>query len=93
MIPNQPLKEFVIKTAEEAKIPLQLSQVSGGATDAGRIHLNRSGCPSIVIGVPTRHIHSHVGFLSLKDAENAVLLLIELLKRLDKDTVESFTAF
>jgi endoglucanase len=90
MIPNQPLKEFVIKTAREAGIPLQLSQVARGGTDAGRIHLNRAGCPSVVIGIPTRHIHSHVGMLSLDDVENAVRLMIELVKRLDADTVNSF---
>jgi endoglucanase len=92
MIPNQPLKEFVIKVAKEAEIPLQLSQVSGGSTDAGRIHVSRAGCPSVVISVPTRHIHSHVGLLSLEDVENAILLVIELLKRLDANTVEGFTA-
>ena len=91
MIPNQPLKEFVIKTAEEIGVPLQLSQVARGGTDAGRIHLNRVGCPSVVISVPTRHIHSHVGLLSLEDVENAIKLVIELVKRLDKETVESFT--
>jgi len=41
--------------------------------------------------VPTRHIHSHVGLLSLKDTENAVRLVMELVKRLDEKTVESFT--
>jgi putative aminopeptidase FrvX len=41
--------------------------------------------------VPTRHIHSHVGLLSLKDTENAVRLVIELVKRLDEETVEGFT--
>lgn len=92
MIPNQPLKEFVIKVAKEAEIPLQLSQVAGGSTDAGRIHVSRAGCPSVVISVPTRHIHSHVGLLSLEDVENAILLVIELLKRLDAGTVEGFTA-
>ena len=92
MIPNQPFKEFVIETARQAQIPLQLSQVSGGGTDAGRIHVDRGGCPSVVITVPTRHIHSHVGMLSLKDTENAVRLVMELLKRLDWKTVESFTA-
>jgi len=92
MIPNQPLKEFVIETAKEAGIPLQLSQVARGGTDAGRIHLNRVGCPSVVITVPTRHIHSHVGLLSLDDTENAVKLVVELVKRLDEETVESFTA-
>ncbi|MEM1581681.1 MAG: M42 family metallopeptidase [Candidatus Bathyarchaeia archaeon] len=92
MIPNQPLKEFVIKVAREAGIPLQLSQIARGGTDAGRIHISRAGCPSVVIGIPTRHIHSHVGLLSLEDVENAVKLMIELIKRLNKDTVESFTA-
>ncbi|UCH01349.1 MAG: M42 family metallopeptidase, partial [Candidatus Bathyarchaeota archaeon] len=33
MIPNQPLKEFVIETAKDANIPLQLSHVYRGATD------------------------------------------------------------
>jgi putative aminopeptidase FrvX len=92
MIPNQPLKEFVIETAEKAGIPLQLSQIERGGTDAGRIHLNRAGCPSAVISVPTRHIHSHVGLLGLDDVENAVRLVVELVKKLDKKTVESFTS-
>ena len=91
MIPNQPLKEFVINVAKQAQIPLQLSQMSGGGTDAGRIHMNRAGCPSVVITIPTRHIHSHVGLLSLKDTENAIRLVIELIKRLDLETVEGFT--
>lgn len=89
MIPNQRLKEFVIQVAEECKIPYQLSAVSGG-TDAGRLHLYRGGRPSIVIGVPTRHIHSHVSIASIKDVENAVRLVLELLKRLDERTVSSF---
>jgi len=91
MIPNQPFKELVWKTAQEAKIPLQLSQVAKGGTDAGRIHLDRAGCPSVVISVPTRHIHSHVGMFNLEDAENAVKLVIELIKKLDEQTVEGFT--
>jgi putative aminopeptidase FrvX len=93
MIPNQPLKQFVIDTAKRLKIPYQLSIVAVGGTDAGRIHMSRAGCPSIVISVPTRHIHSHVGLLSLEDVENAIKLTLELVKRFDKKTVSSFTAF
>lgn len=92
MIPNQPLKEFIIEVARQAQIPLQLTQMYGGATDAGRIHISRAGCPTAVISVPTRHIHSHIGLLSLKDTENAIRLSIELLKRLNEETVDSFTA-
>jgi putative aminopeptidase FrvX len=93
MIPNQPLKNYVIDVAKQAQIPLQLSQLRGGGTDGGRVHIGRAGCPTVVIGIPTRHIHSHVGLLSLKDVENAVRLVIELIKRLDANTVDEFTAF
>ena len=91
MIPNPRLRDFVIRTAEELDIPHQLSLVPGGGTDAGVIHITEMGCPSIVIGIPTRHIHAHNGIMDLKDSENAIKLIIELVKRLDNKTVESFT--
>lgn len=91
MIPNQELLEFVVSTAEKSKIPHQLSQIARGGTDAGIIHLSNAGCPSLVIGVPTRHIHAHAGMLSLTDTENTIKLLVEVVKKLDKKKVESFT--
>lgn len=92
MIPNQGLLEMVVSTAEKAKIPHQLSQIARGGTDAGIIHISNAGCPSLVIGVPTRHIHAHAGMLSLTDAENAVKLIVEVVKKLDRKKAESFTA-
>ncbi len=92
MIPNPQLKEFVIKTAKDCKIPYQLSLTSGG-TDGGPIHISRIGCPSIVLGVPTRHIHSLDSIFSTTDFDAAILLVIELIKRLDSQTVRSFTEF
>ena len=91
MIPNPRLKYFVLDIAEEKKIPHQLSLVLGGGTDAGVIHITGAGCPSLVIGVPTRHIHSHNGILDLGDVEKTVELLIEVIKRLDQKAVDSFT--
>ena len=91
MIPNPRFRDFVIKTAEDLDIPHQLSLVPGGGTDAGVIHITDMGCPSIVIGIPTRHIHAHNGIIDLVDIENAIILIIELVKRLNKETVESFT--
>lgn len=91
MIPNQALVDLVIKTADKAKIPYQLSQIARGGTDAGVIHIANAGCPSVVIGVPTRHIHSHVGLFSMTDAENCVKLVVEVVKKLDKKTVAGFT--
>ncbi len=90
MIPNQPLKEFVIGVAEEKGIPYQLSLIPRGGTDGGEIHVSGSGCPSLVLGVPTRHIHSHVGLLALSDVEAAINLVVECIRRLDAGTVSSF---
>jgi len=92
MIPNLGLKEMLTRVAEECRIPYQLSQMKGGGTDGGAIHQANAGCPSVVLTVPTRHIHSHVGMLSLDDIDNAVALLVEVAKRLDAKTAASFTA-
>jgi endoglucanase len=91
MIPNQPLKEFVIDLARKKKIPLQLSSMARGGTDAGVVHQMHAGCPSIVLGVPTRHIHSHVGIINMLDVENTINLVLELVKALDDKVVRSFT--
>jgi endoglucanase len=92
MIPNQGLKDLIIETAEKCKIPFQLSQMKGGGTDGGVIHMANAGCPTVVLTVPTRHIHSHVGMISLEDVDNAVKLVTEVVKRIDAKTAESFTA-
>ncbi len=91
MVPNQPLKELVIDICERKGIPYQLSHAKGG-TDAGQIHLSNIGVPSIVIGVPVRHIHSHVAITDLDDIDNCSKLLIELVKALDEKTVNSLTS-
>ncbi len=91
MIPNPRFRNFVIDLAKELKIEYQDSVVMGGTTDAGRIHLTGSGCPSLVLGIPTRHIHSHNGILDLGDVEKAIRLIKEVIKRLDNSTIESFT--
>jgi putative aminopeptidase FrvX len=92
MIPNQALKSFVIETAEKQRIRHQLSVVTKGGTDAGKFQFSQAGCPSIVIGVPTRHIHSHSAVADLSDIDEAVRLVLALIKRLDGRTVQSFTS-
>lgn len=91
MIPNQAFKQFVLDTAEKEGIPCQLSVVAAGGTDAGKFHVVRAGAPSIVIGVPTRHIHSHAAIVDLSDIDNAVKLVLALVRKLDAATVKGFT--
>jgi endoglucanase len=92
LIPNIHLRDLVIETAEENKIPFQLSTMMGGSTDGGKIHMFAKGVPSIVIGIPTRYIHSHFGVIHYDDYLNTLNLLVALMKRLDADTVTSLTA-
>lgn len=93
MIPNQGLKSFVEETAEKERIPYQLSVVFGGGTDAGKFHVVKAGAPSIVIGVPARHIHSHASVVDISDIDGTVKLVLALVKKLDQKTVKSFIEF
>ena len=72
MIPNLKLRDLVIATAEDLDIPLQFSSMTGGATDGGMIHIHNEGVPTVVIGVPTRHIHSHNALLHRDDYDRAL---------------------
>ena len=62
-----------------------------GGTDAGKFHVVNAGAPAIVIGVPTRHIHSHAAIADLSDIDNAVKLVLTLVRKLDGTTIKGFT--
>jgi putative aminopeptidase FrvX len=91
MIPNLKLRDLVIATAEELGIPLQFSAMSGGATDGGMIHMHNEGVPTVVIGVPTRHIHSHSAIIHRDDYDRALDLIVALVKKLDAATVDALS--
>jgi putative aminopeptidase FrvX len=88
-IPNRRLRDLVIDTAEKQRIPLQFEAVERGGTDAGRIHLSGEGVPTLSMGVAARYIHSHVSIIDRRDYEATVKLLVAVVKRLDRKTVES----
>jgi putative aminopeptidase FrvX len=92
MIPNSPFRDFVINTAADLGIPLQLSAIEAGGTDGGPIHTHKTGVPTVVLAVPARHIHSHSSIIHRDDYDQAVQLLTGLIARLDAGTVASFTA-
>jgi len=91
MIPNLKLRDLVFKTADDKKIPYHISYMERGATDGGRIHVSRTGVPSIVIGPAVRYIHSHNSIMNRSDYDNTIKLVTEVIKKLDRKTVASFT--
>jgi putative aminopeptidase FrvX len=92
MIPNLKLRDLVIETAAALEIPLQLSAMPGGATDGAQIHLHRTGVPTVVLGVPARHVHSHAAIMHRDDYDRALRLLVALIEKLDEQTVEGLSA-
>jgi len=91
MVGHVALREFAVSVCEELKIPYQFSYLRQGGTDAGKMHLSKSGCPSIAICLASRYIHSHTSIIHSDDYENAVRLVTELVRRLDRRTVDDIT--
>lgn len=52
------VRTHIIETAKANKIPYQLEIMVDGGTDAGAIHMTKSGVKTGGISIPTRYIHS-----------------------------------
>jgi putative aminopeptidase FrvX len=91
LVAHKGLRDFVTDTAEELNIPFQYESIPGGGTDAGSIHLTHNGVPALAITIATRYIHSHAAMLHRDDYENAVKLIVEVIKRLDREAVDKIT--
>ncbi|EKN65049.1 hypothetical protein BABA_21841 [Neobacillus bataviensis LMG 21833] len=91
MVAHKGLRDLVTDTADEMNIPYQFESIPGGGTDAGSIHLTHNGVPALAITIATRYIHSHAAMLHRDDYENAVKLIVEVIKRLDRETVDKIT--
>lgn len=90
---NREFIRFVIGTAEKNAIPYQLAVRRKGGTDAAPIHLHASGVPTVVIGVPSRYIHTHNTILDISDYLNTLKLILKLIEALDGEAAERIGAF
>ncbi len=87
MIPHKGLREFVVELAETNNIPYHFTSITGGY-DTGAIHLNNFGVPSLVLGVPTRYVHSAASIISYEDYENLLNLATLIVKNLNREVME-----
>jgi len=79
-IPARPLVEGLVAAASERGIPWQWRRTAFGGTDAGSIHLTRSGVPAATVSVPCRYIHSPCAVMSLQDFDNTRRLVAGFLE-------------
>lgn len=79
------LIRHLVGTAEAEGIPYQFRQPGSGSTDAGAIHKQRAGIPSISVSVPGRYNHTAAAIVRLSDWRNTLALIYAALIRLTPD--------
>jgi endoglucanase len=79
------LVRHFIETSEATGIPYQIRQPGGGGTDAGAIHKQREGIPSLSVSVPSRYAHTAAGLSRLEDWQNTLALVYAALVGLTPD--------
>jgi len=85
------LLSFVQNIAEKKKIPLQMRTVSRSTgTDTDSFAYANDGCPSVLISIPLRYMHTTVEMLHKSDIENTIQLMYETLLALTPKTNLSY---
>lgn len=86
------LRELILETAEEKKIPFQRlasSRVTGTDTDA--FAYSNGGVASALISLPLRYMHTTVEMVHREDVENVISLIYESLLKIENE--ETFSYF
>jgi len=79
MLSDPRIVNWMVHTAEKARIPYQREILEGGTTDARAIQVARAGVPAGCLSIPTRYVHSPSEMVDTTDVENSVRLLVALL--------------
>jgi putative aminopeptidase FrvX len=81
------LLNLVQDVAAKAKIPLQMRTVSRSTgTDTDSFAYANDGCPSVLISIPLRYMHTTVEMLHKTDIEQTIQLMYETLLTLTPKT-------
>ncbi|HZH00416.1 MAG TPA: M42 family peptidase, partial [Flavisolibacter sp.] len=85
------LLDLVQQVATESNIPVQLRAVSRSTgTDTDSFAYANDGCPSVLISIPLRYMHTTVEMLHRTDIEQTVQLMYETLLTLTPETNLSY---
>ena len=81
------LLSFVQDVAEKNDVPVQLRAVSRSTgTDTDSFAYANDGCPSVLISIPLRYMHTTVEMLHRNDIEQTIRLMYETLLTLTPQT-------
>ena len=80
-------RKYAMELADKFGIRYQEAVRRGGSTNAGRISLIGKAVPVLVLGVPSRYVHSHYNFCAKDDLEAATELAAQVIKGLDAERI------
>ncbi len=86
-ISNPVFIEYAEELAKKFGIPFQETVRRGGSTNAGKISLTAKAVPVLVLGVPSRYVHTHYNFCAKSDLEAAADLAVEVIRGLDAEKI------
>lgn len=92
-IMNPRLADLAIETAKKEGIRHQVTVRTSGGTDAGGFSFSNEGIPCVVLGVPSRYIHTHNAIIDIEDYLCMVRLTVALVKRLDQTKVDELVEY
>ena len=73
--------------ADKNSIKYQNAVRRGGSTDAAKISLGNKAVPCLVLGIPSRYVHSHYNYCANEDIEASVSLAVEVIKNLNEESI------
>ncbi|WP_312654230.1 M20/M25/M40 family metallo-hydrolase [Proteiniclasticum sp.] len=75
--------------AEKNEIRVQSAVRRGGGTNAGKIHLAAKAVPVLVVGIPSRYVHTHYSYAAHEDIDSSVELAVSTIKAMDTDAMDN----
>jgi putative aminopeptidase FrvX len=81
MLADRRVVDWMVRGAENLKLPYQMEILEGGTTDARAMQITRAGVPAGCLSIPCRYVHSPSEMVDFEDVQNAVHLLVDLVSQ------------
>lgn len=91
-LPNRHLLDALIQQCNELSLPYQY-YVSMGGTDAGAIHKNTDGVPTLTMCICARNIHTNSSIIDLDDLNTAYRAALALVSGLNDERISAMICF
>lgn len=90
MMANPRFVKFVKEVSKKYNVKIQEAVRESGGTNAGKVHLENLGIPTVVLGVPVRYTHSHYNFIAYEDYLEMCKLVKGILIELNASIINNF---